>query len=423
MELREEHLRLAETVVPGGRGRLLVSAGVRGAPGLAPGVSDLLATVRGLGGRVLDLTASAGAGVYAAAAEAAVTVLEPSAAGLRAARATFVDDPLVTVEAGLAWDAQASSFDAVLLAPPADRGNERVLAEITAAALALAPGGEAFMVGHKDLGAKRYEREAGARFAQVDVLSRSRGWRVTRLSAPLGAAPPLPAPAGGSADPSRGGAAGEVAATTSPMPWSGPWSHFDALGRSWSTLPGAFAAGRLDKGTAALLRALLGLPSEADERAIAGALEVPRDGFASARVLDLGCGVGTLSYAAMRLGALEVLGLDDDLAAVRSARRNVSKQAGRNANVEVLHSDLDLAVAADARFDVVLTNPPFHRGKQVRVALGRAFLEVALERLAPGGWLGLVANNALPYEAELEGSVRWETVAQDATFKVLRAWR
>ncbi len=457
--LREQHLRLHEVGVPG-RGRLLVSAGVRGAPGLAPGIEELLASVPILAGRVLDLTASAGAGVYACAPEADVVVLEPSAAGYRAARETFVDDAHVEVVAGLPWEAAASAFDAVLLAPPADRGSDRVRADIEAAAVALKPGAPAYLVGHKDLGAKRYEREAGQRFGGLRVLSRQRGWRVAELR--LGAradAMPSQRPVATPAIPADAPRSEHADATPTGRPDTTPsrhtdrWLQVDMLGERWWSLPGVFKGGRLDAGSAALWRALLGLASDTDEDGIAAALAAgPAPGSAAvavrdAAVLDLGCGTGTLGWGALRVGAASLVALEDDLAAVRCAVRNLTgadatvAQTGtvrgsyaghapgspamgpRGAAVRVLHSDLDEALEPDARFDVALLNPPFHLGKQVRVTLGRTFLEVVQRRLRPGGWLAVVANRALPYEAELAGWSRWETMASDATYKVLRAWR
>lgn len=418
----DAHFRLHEVGLPAGRGRILASAGVRGAPDLAPGLRELVAAVSGRVGRVLDLTASAGAGVYAAAPDAPVTVLEPSAAGVRAATLSFQDDPAVSVLAGLPWDAPRASHDVVLLAPPADRGTERVLAELRAAADALRSAGEAYAVLHKDLGAKRYERAARSSFGSVEVVARERGWRVSRLSQPV----------------DRDEDAARLGTETV------PWLEASALGRRWYACPGVFAGGRLDKGTATLLRALLGVAPGADEEALAGALRdakartggegVAREAHAvapapgaelrAASVLDLGCGAGHLAWAALELGARAVTALDDDLGAVRSTTRNLapdSLRAGREARV--LHSDLDAALEPDARFDVVLMNPPFHLGKATRVGLGRAFIETARLRLREGGWLALVANEALPYEAELERWARWETVADAGAFKVLRAWR
>jgi len=377
VEGADAHSRLLEIPV-GASGRLLTSAAVRGYPGAAPGLQELLAAVPSLTGRVADVTGSAGGGALAAGAAAQVTVLEPSYAALRAARRRFADAAGVTVRAGLPWDLPAAAFDAVLALPPGDRGNDRVRAELWACARALVAGGTAYLAMHKDLGARRYERVAEEAFASVEVVARSKGWRVAQLTGPRPADPE--------------GAEDAV-----------PWRRFEALGRSWWALPGVFAARGLDAGSAELLAAL----AERGEAPLAGA-----------EVLDLGCGSGVLAALALASGASRVCAVDDDLGAVRSSERNLG--GGR---AVVLHSDLDAALAPRERFDAVLANPPFHVGKQVRLALSRAFVEAARTRLRPGGELLMVANRALPYERELAGWGAFETVRVAGAFKVLRARR
>jgi putative methylase len=89
-------------------------------------------------------------------------------------------------------------------------------------------------------------------------------------------------------------------------------------------------------------------------------------------VLDLGCGTGRLALGASFLGALLVVGVDIDKAAVRIASENAEK-AGLKANVQWVVGDINVI---SGRFDVVLQNPPF--GVQKRAA-DRKFLEKALE--------------------------------------------
>ncbi len=383
-------------VAVGGHGQLLVSAAVRGFPGPAPGLTELLDALPDTGaelaGTVVDATGSAGGGALGAPRARRVVVVEPSYAAWRAAAARFEDDARVEVGAGLAWDLEPGRFTSVLLLPPTDRGNDRVRCELAAAGRALGPGGVAYAAMHKDQGAKRYERDAAAWFDRVSVVGRSRGWRVVRLEGARGpdAATGL-APAG----------AGEPGGETALPAASGPWRRFEALGRGWWSLPGVHAARALDPGTAVLLETL-----EAQGR----------EALRGAAVADLGCGTGILADVAFRAGAAQVAALDDDLAAVRSARRNLPAEAS------VLHSDLDAALASDARFDALLVNPPFHVGKQVRLEVGRAFLETARVRLRRGGSAWIVANQALPYERELSAWKGFETLRVDAGFKVLRAW-
>ncbi len=344
--------------------------GCRGHPEPPAGWALLCEAAAGLTGEVLD--ASACLGVPARAVPTGrVAVLEPSALALEVLRGDLARSEagagaVLRVEAGLAWDAAADAFDHVLLAPPAERGTARVHAELAAAARALRPGGHAWLVLQKDRGAKRYERDAERWFVGREVVARRKGDRLSRLVA------------------SRTGAGAD------------PWTRFETpLGEAWA-LAGCWAAGKLDPGTALLLREL-----EAAE-----ALR-PR-----ASVLDLGCGWGPLAWAADRRGA-RVTACDDDLAAVRSCARNVPA-------ARVLHADLDAALAEDERFDAVLVNPPFHVGSGVRLALGRAFLSTARRRVAEGGEIWLVANRALPYEGAFAPGDEVREVAREGGFKVLR---
>lgn len=73
---------------------------------------------------------------------------------------------------------------------------------------------------------------------------------------------------------------------------------------------------------------------------------------AGARVLDVGTGTGILAIAARRLGAVEVVAVDDDPEAVSAAVENTARNG---ADVEVLHGGLGV-VDGRAPFDIVLAN-------------------------------------------------------------------
>ncbi|MDQ3457938.1 MAG: methyltransferase [Deinococcota bacterium] len=353
-------------------------AGVRGHPNPHPGV---LLMAEGLSLGALHLVdATAGAGLLALVAKARglaeqVTVLEPSqAAGACAAR-TLAGLPEVTLTAALPWDGVAEA-DAVALAPATDRGTARVQAEIDGAHALLRTGGRLYAVMHKDEGAKRYEGYLKERLGALEVLAKRGGWRLV-----------------------RGTKRREDVRPALPI-------RFEAAGLELAAEPGVFAAGKLDPGTAALLDAL-------ELTGLAGT------SLAGQRVLDLGCGYGLLALKAAGAGA-KVTGLDDDLAAVRSSRANA---ASLGLEAAFLHSDVDSALGGEARFDLVLANPPFHVGKRVVLEVPRAFLAAAKRRLLPGGRLVLVANAALPYELELANWSSWRERARQGGFKVLEALR
>ena len=89
-------------------------------------------------------------------------------------------------------------------------------------------------------------------------------------------------------------------------------------------------------------------------------------------ILDLGCGTGRLALGASYLGAQNVVGVDVDKLAIKTAVEN-SLKVDLTDNVQWIIGDIN---AVMGRFDTVLQNPPF--GVQAREA-DRAFLAKALE--------------------------------------------
>lgn len=161
-----------------------------------------------------------------------------------------------------------------------------------------------------------------------------------------------------------------------------------------------FAKGRLDPAT----------------RMLAETFEV-RPGVA---VLDLGSGSGILGIlAALLEPSSRVVLVDSDPLAVEVSRRNAALTCADNVSAHL--SDL-LADLPDQRFDLILVNPPFHRGRTQEIALGERFIAEAGRALLPGGTIYLVCNRFLRYEPTLErlvGPVR--EVAGDRQYKVLIA--
>jgi len=168
------------------------------------------------------------------------------------------------------------------------------------------------------------------------------------------------------------------------------------------TRPGVFSWEHLDEATSILADAM--------------------DVHAGQSVLDLGCGSGALGVVASSLSPeSRITMVDADIEAVRSAERTA--EVNGMTNWRALASDIAGAVL-DARFDVVVTNPPFHVGKATDLDVPLQFIADAHDVLTTDGRLFLVANRTLPYEQAIKhrfGNV--SNVHDGPRFKVLSARR
>jgi 16S rRNA (guanine1207-N2)-methyltransferase len=276
---------------------------------------------------------------------------------------------------------QAGTFDIALLVAPNDRKlTQRWLFE---AYRALKPGGQLFLAGANDHGIRSAVGDAQALFGGAHVLGYKHGNRVARARKPIDV---KDAPAWADA----------------PGIAPGTWYAFEAQARGHTfqlrSLPGVFAYDRVDAGTALLLDALV----------------IP----AGARVLDVGCGYGLIGLAAARLGAAQVELVDANLLAVAAAQENIGRN--RIAQARAFASD-GVPEGMARRYDLVVSNPPFHVGKSVDGDIARAFIERAGQTLVPGGQLILVANQFLRYDQVL-GAV-FEQVTCLASNRSYRVWR
>jgi len=161
-----------------------------------------------------------------------------------------------------------------------------------------------------------------------------------------------------------------------------------------------FAEGKLDEGTRLLLEVL----------------EVRTTDEA----LDIGCGAGFIGiYIARRATKGHVTMVDASLVAVAMAKQAI-EQSGLT-NVQILPSDGVQAVLSE-RFDLVVTNPPFHVGGIQTTEIAERFIREAAQVLRPRGRFYLVANRFLKYEPTLQTCFRTvEEVGGDRWYKVLRA--
>lgn len=176
--------------------------------------------------------------------------------------------------------------------------------------------------------------------------------------------------------------------------WTAP-QHQEVEG-GFVTAPGVFSADAIDPAS----------------KLLAGHLPVKL----GRHVVDLGGGWGYLSARALDgRDTIERLDLvEADHAALACARENLTDPRA------VLHWEDATRWRPETPADTVITNPPFHSGRNANPDLGRAFVRAAAAMLAPRGVLWLVANRHLPYEAEMRACFSHvEEVTGDNRFKVL----
>jgi len=257
------------------------------------------------------------------------------------------------------------------------------------AAYALKPGGQLFVQGSKDRGILTLAKHMAGLFGNLETLEIHKGERVVR-------------------------------SVYNPQTWHptthqwhprGAPLHIEANADQENVvapLAGArpvltpFAAGKLDEGTRLLLEALeVRVTDEA---------------------LDIGSGAGYIGYhIASRATKGQVTMVDASLAAVDAARRMIEQRGLSNARA--LASD-GIQGVREQRFDLVVTNPPFHIGGIQTTEIGQRFIREAAQVLHPRGRFYLVANRFLSYEPTMRtcfGLV--EEIGGNTRFKVLRGMR
>ena len=166
------------------------------------------------------------------------------------------------------------------------------------------------------------------------------------------------------------------------------------------TLPGVFSDRRLDDGTAFLLE-LLHKPS------------------VSGRALDWGCGSGVIGALLQRANPEARVDLVDVSTMSRDAAR-LTMRANGLPDEHVWLSDVLSDVSAT--YDLIISNPPFHRVHEVDYFMSREFIRGAAAHLSRQGRLSIVTNRFINYFESLRG---WfgevEVIAQDPRYRVIDA--
>jgi len=164
------------------------------------------------------------------------------------------------------------------------------------------------------------------------------------------------------------------------------------------TLPGVFGHGRVDAASAALLEVL----------------DAREPGYR--RALDVGCGGGLLgAWLAKKRSRAQVDLLDVSAVACAATRRTFA--------VNGLVGEVHLREVGDlpkASWDLVVSNPPRHTGREHAHQLTARVIDDAAWRLGRGGRFICVANHAKTVTEALERNFREVEVAHHAP--AFRVW-
>lgn len=165
----------------------------------------------------------------------------------------------------------------------------------------------------------------------------------------------------------------------------------------FQTLPGIFSADGPDLGSVLLASAL---PAKL-----------------GGKVADLGAGWGFLAAEILKLPGVKKLDLvEAEADALDCAKVNITDPRAR------FHWADATTWRPETLLDVVVMNPPFHKGREADPALGAAFIRAARRMLAPSGELWLVANRHLPYDAVLSDNfLEVREVVTQGGFRVIQA--
>lgn len=164
------------------------------------------------------------------------------------------------------------------------------------------------------------------------------------------------------------------------------------------SVPGVFNHGALDVGTAVLLN---NAPS-----------------ISKGKVLDFACGAGIIAtYLGLKQPELEFVCSDVSALATYATEQTLALNHLKGQTVLS-----DGLANINGKFDLIISNPPFHTGIATDYTIAEAFLSSAKQHLSKQGQLTIVANSFLKYPPILEAQFgQYSTDYKNTKFAVYSA--
>ncbi|MDH2924157.1 16S rRNA m(2)G 1207 methyltransferase [Nicoletella semolina] len=165
-------------------------------------------------------------------------------------------------------------------------------------------------------------------------------------------------------------------------------------------LPAVFSSNELDNGSRLLLSTF------------------EQNTLLKGNVLDLGCGAGVLGLCLkQQFPHIQLTMSDIHAMAIASSQRSLTEN---QLDGTVIASDVFSDI--QGKFDLIVSNPPFHDGIDTSYQAVKLLIEQAKKYLNKGGELRLVANSFLPYPELLDKAFgSHKVLAKSTKFKVYSA--
>jgi len=171
----------------------------------------------------------------------------------------------------------------------------------------------------------------------------------------------------------------------------------------WSK-PGVFSWKKLDAGSDLLCRTLM------------QPIHRPTLPPKTSKALDLGSGSGHLSLLLHALGAKHIVATDSNAAACLATEKTLKEN---RIKADVIADDV--ASKIEEKFDLIVCNPPFHKGFSSNKSLTEKFSLACYRLLAPHGQAYFVTNVFIGIEKYLfQFGLKAKTITENKQFKVIK---